>query len=180
MIAGAPGPPASPAVGLPPYTGRLLRWSFAIGIVPPSSAGPVGRHFVEQRHRSHPLGPRQEVPLLLPGEVPDDPADAVHRLHAAERVSLPNAAERTQPLRAREAELFHERRDHLGSQASSSRCPLELGHHIGPCPPDLLCREPASLQLPHVHRGAFDERLAKAPVQLRAAGRDVGSGAIVR
>jgi hypothetical protein len=26
---------AAPAVGVPPYAGRLLRWSFAVGIVPP-------------------------------------------------------------------------------------------------------------------------------------------------
>ena len=34
-VVGSSGPPVSAAVGLPPYTGRLLRWSFAIGIVPP-------------------------------------------------------------------------------------------------------------------------------------------------
>jgi hypothetical protein len=34
-IPGSSASTASPAVGLPPYTGRLLRWSFAIGIVPP-------------------------------------------------------------------------------------------------------------------------------------------------
>lgn len=33
-IAGS-GSPAAVAVGMPPYTARLLRWSFAIGIVPP-------------------------------------------------------------------------------------------------------------------------------------------------
>lgn len=32
-VAAAPFP--ATAVGLPPYTGRLLRWSFAIGVVPP-------------------------------------------------------------------------------------------------------------------------------------------------
>jgi hypothetical protein len=29
------GPPGAVAVGMPPFTARLLRWSFAIGIVPP-------------------------------------------------------------------------------------------------------------------------------------------------
>jgi hypothetical protein len=35
-VAASPSPPGRSAVGMPPYTGRLLRWSFAIGIVPPA------------------------------------------------------------------------------------------------------------------------------------------------
>jgi hypothetical protein len=34
-VAASPSPPGRSAVGMPPYTGRLLRWSFAIGIVAP-------------------------------------------------------------------------------------------------------------------------------------------------
>jgi hypothetical protein len=35
-VAASSGPPGPSTVGMPPYTGRLLRWSFAIGIVPPA------------------------------------------------------------------------------------------------------------------------------------------------
>ena len=35
-VAASPSPPGRSAVGMPPYTGRLLRWSFATGIVPPA------------------------------------------------------------------------------------------------------------------------------------------------
>jgi hypothetical protein len=56
---------------------------------------------IRQEHLS--LSIIQEVALLLPGQVPDVPADAVHRQEAFTGILLPDTVDRAQELTAGEA-----------------------------------------------------------------------------
>src|SRR2546425_13075115 len=54
----------------------------------------------------------QPIALFLPGEMADDPADAVHRLESLEPIRLGDAAQGALPLAAGEPELVDERIGH--------------------------------------------------------------------
>lgn len=63
----------------------------------------------------HPGEPGQPVPLLVPGEMADDPADRVERLEAAGAVGLGHSRQGPKPFGSREAELLDERMGHAAS-----------------------------------------------------------------
>ena len=69
-------------------------------------------------HQRLALRALQPVRLLLPCEVPDDPADRVDGAHAPRGVRGTDAFEPAHPLGARETELGHERMRRHGLRSS--------------------------------------------------------------
>ena len=72
----------------------------------------AGGDLVEDGRRCLALGACQEVKLLLPGQVANDPADCVDRLDLARAVRLRHATHSAPPLGAGEVNLFDERVRH--------------------------------------------------------------------
>jgi hypothetical protein len=64
-----------------------------------------------------PLRPMQEAPLLLPGEMADDPADRVHRTKMPRCVFFGHPIEAARPFASREPQLIDERMDHPNGRA---------------------------------------------------------------
>ena len=69
------------------------------------------------------LRPMQQVALLLPGQMADDPADRVHLPEVPGAVGLAHATQSAQPLPAGEAQLL----DHRMRQDASPIQPVRIG-----------------------------------------------------